>query len=522
MPEHASDRTDLASGRAAPAGRFRTCWLAETLRLRETLWGPLEDAAETRQARALGGSFADRLGHRARALARRENLDVTLGRWSGMARLALLIMALAALLAGAGAALGALGDGGRPVNVMLALAALLGLNALTFVFWLASFAFTTSSQSGSWLGGCWLWLTRRLARGPDAALAPRALVELLERHKALRWTLGGVSHALWTLALGCAVVTLLAILSTRRYSFNWETTLLSPDTFVWLTSALGWLPVRLGFAMPTPDMVRASDGLAALPATAQTLWSSWLIGCIVTYGLIPRVAALILSLGVVRSRLRRLTLDTGLPGFAELRDRLDPASERAGVDKPPGDDRVAGLQPASQYSLQPGQAALAGIELAPNVPWPPAGLPPDVANMGVIESGGQRRALLERLAKASPVRLLLICDARQTPDRGTINLLAELASLAQETRIALAQVPKTADAQPPSSSHTVSAATTPLDDVSGAGEPAPRTRAWLDRLQAAGFAREHIIWPPRQALNWLAGETLPAPASQATGTKEAP
>ena len=514
MPDSASKRTWEAPKGAAPAAHFRTCWLAETLRLRETLWGPLEDAAETRQARAQGGSFADRLGHRARALAHRENLDITLGRWSGMARLALLIMALAALLAGAGAALGALGDGGRPVNIMLALAALLGLNVLTFLFWLASFAVSAGSQGGSWLGECWLWLTRRLARGPDAALAPRALVELLERHNALRWTLGGVSHALWTLALGCAVVTLLAILSTRRYSFNWETTLLSPDTFVWLTSTLGWLPARLGFAMPTPDMVRASDGLAVLPATAQTLWSSWLIGCIVVYGLIPRVAALILSLCVARGRLRRLVLDTGLPGFAELRDRLDPASERAGVDNPPGDDRVASLQPPSPHQLQPGQAALAGIELAPNVPWPPAGLPPDVANMGVIESGGQRRALLERLAQAGPARLLLICDARQTPDRGTVNLLAELAGLAQETRVALAQVPATADIQPSSASQENS----PLSR----GEPDPRTRAWLDRLLAAGFSREHIIWPPRQALNWLAGETQPDAACKAAVEKDGP
>src|SRR3546814_15391954 len=81
--------------------------------------------------------------------------------------------ALPILVGGIGVALGALGDGGRPVNLLLALVALLGLNAVAFVFWLLSFLF--KSHGGAWLGEAWLWLTRKLARGPDAALAPREI-----------------------------------------------------------------------------------------------------------------------------------------------------------------------------------------------------------------------------------------------------------------------------------------------------------------------------------------------------------
>ena len=94
--------------------------------------------------------------------------------------------------AGAGAALGALGDGSRPVNLLLALFAILGLHALTFLAWLLSFG-VHAQVSG--LGRLWLWLTRKLARSPDAALAPRALVELLARNGALRWMLGGAGSA---------------------------------------------------------------------------------------------------------------------------------------------------------------------------------------------------------------------------------------------------------------------------------------------------------------------------------------
>src|SRR5690606_13096138 len=190
----------------------------------------------------------------------REKLDQLIQQWLQGSRLALTALCLVAVLAGAGAALGALGDGSRPVNLLLALVALLGLNSLSFLFWLLSFAVGTPS-GGTWLGESWLWLTRKLARGPDAALLPRALMELLNRGKALRWLLGGVSHALWSIALGSLLLTMLGILSARRYSFNWETTLLSPDAFVAITTTLGWLPAQLGFAMPSAAIIRASDGL---------------------------------------------------------------------------------------------------------------------------------------------------------------------------------------------------------------------------------------------------------------------
>src|SRR5690606_40311194 len=91
---------------------------------------------------------------------------------------------------------GARGDGTRPVNLVLALVGTLGLNLLALLFWLMSFLIGDSA-GGSWLGESWLWLTRKLARGPDAALVPRALVGLLARNRSLRWLLGAVSHGWW-------------------------------------------------------------------------------------------------------------------------------------------------------------------------------------------------------------------------------------------------------------------------------------------------------------------------------------
>src|SRR5690606_4163087 len=100
----------------AMSQRFYEHWITETLRLRESLWGPLEDSAETGLARASDGNFSERVAHRARLLARREGLDPVLQRWRQAARIVLIAFMVLAVLAGAGAAAGALGNGARPVN----------------------------------------------------------------------------------------------------------------------------------------------------------------------------------------------------------------------------------------------------------------------------------------------------------------------------------------------------------------------------------------------------------------------
>ncbi|SHH70705.1 Protein of unknown function [Pollutimonas bauzanensis] len=453
-------------------------WLAETLRLREALWGPLEDSGEVRRARAQGQGFGQKVLLRAQFLGQREKLDLLIARWTRGARLALLGMLAAAILAGAATAVGALGDGSRSVNVLLALTAMLGLNALAFLFWLLSFA-VRSAGSGTWLGELWLWLTRKLARGPDAALAPRALVEVLSRNNALRWILGGISHGLWAAALLSMLLSLLAVLSARRYGFNWETTLLSADTFVSLTAFLGWLPSLLGFAIPPEAVVRASNGLQALPETAQALWSSWLIGCVATYGLLPRMLCLVLSLLMARRNLAAIGLDENLPGYAELRGRLAPPSEKAGIDGPDTPGFQAHFRPRAPAPHDQTQPLLAGIELAPDTPWPPAGLPAGVADLGIIDSRLERKNLLERFQRQPPGQLLMVCDAQQTPDRGTIALLAELAGLAGQAHIA-------------------------LHGQAGAGFSDARAAAWQERLAAAGFLPGQLHAGLAPALAWLA------------------
>ncbi|WP_459616421.1 DUF2868 domain-containing protein [Bordetella sp. 2513F-2] len=449
-------------------------WLAEALRLREEHWGPLEDAAAVREARQAGGTLSERILVRARLLGRREGLDTLIERWRQGAALTFALLILASVLAGTATALGALGNGARPVNVLWALGALLGLHALTFLGWLASFALGARHATG--LGRLWLWATRKLARGPDAALVPQALLNLLARAGALRWLFGTVSHLLWLAALCAALATLLVVLSTASYRFVWATTLLQPDAFVRLTSALGWLPSLVGFTTPDDAVVRASGDAASLPAQAQVQWSVWLLGLVVVYGVLPRLAAGLYCLLRTGRALRGLRIDPALPGYATLHDRLQPPARTLGADGAPGPEAAT---PVSATRMLPDlgeRPVLAALELPADLPWPPAPLPAGAVDAGNLDTRETRHALLDALTRTPAPRLLLACDASQTPDRGSLALIAELSQLAAQTRVWL--------------------------HGAGAGD-GDRSPLWRQRLQAAGLPAEAIVRDADQPLRWL-------------------
>ncbi|EFF77675.1 hypothetical protein HMPREF0004_0854 [Achromobacter piechaudii ATCC 43553] len=473
MPPSTSRAFDPPPGSDAPR-RLRAHWLAELIRLRETHWGPLDDADAVRRVRQLDTDLPSRILARADLLAQRENLVPLVDGWRRSAQAILATLFVLALMSGIGVALGALGDGSRPVNVLWALGAMLGLHALTFLLWLASFLLRPSAATG--LGRLWLWATRKLARGPDSALVPQAFLNLLARAGALRWLFGAISHLLWLTALSAALATLLLVLSTASYRFVWATTLLAPDTFVWLTQAIGWLPAHLGFAMPDAAVIRASDGAQTLSSDAQVQWSWWLIGVVVVYGIVPRLLAAMLCVAATLRALRRLRIDPLLAGFAPLRDRLEPPAQSTGIDRPVDALHQPRVQSAPLSGLA-GQPVLLGLELPGDLAWPPTDLPASIQMAGNLDTREERNRVLDALAQAAASRLLIACDARQTPDRGTLSLIAELAAHARHTAVWLI-------ASPSDSAHS-------------------RAALWRERLLALGLAADAILQTPTAPLNWL-------------------
>ncbi|MGO1766950.1 MAG: DUF2868 domain-containing protein [Advenella sp.] len=454
---------------------FKDLWLTEAIRLREDHWGPLDDAAFIRQLRSAGGSPEEKIVRRARLIAQRENISTLTEQWAQGARLALLIMAVLAALAGAGAAAGVLGTANRHINVLMAIVTLLGVHGLTFLFWILSLLL--SSRAFCWLGQVWLWLSRKIARGPQAALAPQSFVSLLAQNSALKWALSSVSHAFWVLFFLAALLTMLGLLAAQRYTFGWETTILSPDVFVSLTHTLGTLPGLLGFPVPDAALVRQSTAGATLSESAYATWSGWLLGVVLCYGLLLRAASLALCLWQLRRTLFALTIDVDLPFYSPLVARLAPTSENLGIDAPAGDDAIAGQRDGipRTYSSCP---MYVGIELPADIEWPVFPVAQETQDGGVLESREQRHALLDRL-HAHPVKgLLLVVDVCQTPDRGTLRLIAELAALARDTHILLWQ---------PSTSRS-------------------RQQTWVTQLAQAGFAPDTLHQDATTLPDWIAAQ----------------
>jgi len=416
--------------------RLQRLWLCEALRLREEHAGPLEDSEANRHAQQAASDLSARIEARALWLANRDGLLHAQQHWLQGARLALTLLVLLALLSGAGLALSALGDGQRSVNVFWALGSLLGLHLLLLLGWLLGLLLG-GKQAGA-LGRLWLWLSEKLARDARAAQLAPALLLLLQRQGLNRWLLGLLVHGLWLVALLSALLLTLALLATRRYGFVWETTLLGSDTFVSLTHALGAIPALLGFSVPSAEIIRAS-GDAALPIeAARHAWAGWLLGVLLVFGILPRLLLALFCLWRWQAGQKRLQLDLSLPGYSLLRERLQPSSERLGV---------CDVAPAQLHQPQAGNhsegslgALLVAIELDPQRSWPPV-LPKGISDAGVIDSREQRNQLLDQLSRFPPARLLIACDPRRSPDRGSLALLGELARSAAATRIWLLPPP---------------------------------------------------------------------------------
>jgi hypothetical protein len=157
--------------------------------------------------------------------------------------------------------------------------------------------------------------------------------------------------------------------------------------------------------------------------------------------LLPRLALLLLCLWRWKRGCAVLSLDLNLPGYSLLRERLQPSSERLGVcDAAPAQLHEPHQPQAANNPFDSQGALLVAVELDPQRSWPPA-LPNSIGNAGVIDSREQRNLLLDQLSRFPPARLLIACDPRRSPDRGSLALLGELARTASATRIWLLQPP---------------------------------------------------------------------------------
>lgn len=427
-----------------PNSRLKTLWLCETVRLREEHTGLLEDSEACRKARATAGSLSERLQVRGLFLAKRDGLVNAMQHWLQGARLALWLLIFSAILSGVVLAKTALSGNPAAINIFWALAGLIGLNLLSLLLWCFSLLFT--KQAGSPLSQAWLWLSNKLARDAKAAQLAPALLVLLQRHHLLRWGLGRILNGWWLITLSSALLTLIALLATRRYGFVWESTIVASDSFIMLVNTLGQPAAWLGFALPDSELIQQS-GLAALSGEqARHIWASWLLGMLLMYGILPRLMCSLLCEWRWRRGIQLLTFNADDAVWQPLHERVQPSSERLGViDAAPSElpSSTAGAHIAGHA------AVLLAIELDDSVSWPPEQLAVQqleaersspVVDAGIIDTREQRRYILEQLSANPPARLLIACNPQRSADRGTLHLIAELSRTATQTRVWLLDI----------------------------------------------------------------------------------
>ena len=452
---------------------FTQTWMALAVREIERS-GPLDDSEAMAQAMRLHPQPQDRqqrLCERAWLLGQRLGLDVHLAYWRDGAWLLGAVLAVAVLLLANGIVFAMLSDV-RSINAGSALVAALGVHALTLLLWLVGLLLVgrlPGAGASLSLGRLLLqWLARwpwgQGLQRPHALALVGAAKQLLHSSRLAPWAFGLISHAVWTASFVLVLLGLLLAFALRQYQLTWESTLFSPAFFDALVQITGWLPAKLGFAVPqgvAALSVDAVTGQLAIPARTGALW---LLGCVLVYGLLPRLLCAALCWGVWQRRKSRVELDTADPYFRQLLVRFAALQPSRITDVEQVLPSAAPTAPLPAGAYQP-VLALVGFELAAPPDWPPQSLASQAALVECIAGSIEERSrVLAALAQLRPQALLLVCDAGATPDRGTERFLRDAARHAQHCALWL---------------------------VGHNDTPPQRWHDWLDKLNWPQLARLH-------------------------------
>jgi len=413
---------------------FYQAWLCEAIRLQETQWGARDDS----KARLLAQSAPTplkKITSRAVTLSQDSGIASAVAQIKKVGWAVVIFTLVLAVLAGSITSFSALGNGMTPVNVVWAFMTLLAFNLLSMAVWCITML--SPKASGGWLTQFWPWLTRKLARGPNISLAAQAWWSLWHQAQATRWVMSAGTHVIWlTVSLATSVFMLFS-LSTREYDFVWETTVLSPDIFVNWVGILSAIPQWFGFEVPDSQIVRMSGSIPQANAEAtRILWSSWLLGSLIVYGIIPRAILALLSFLILIKRSRLTAPEITSPYYASVLNRTHPAFFAPDGSPPPSSSFVLStgstLQKDDDWKTQ---YVITAIEPDPKDVWPPTGIGSAVTSTSPIDSRESRQQMILTLSRALPQCLVITCDARHTPDRGTLRLIADLADFAKYTLV---------------------------------------------------------------------------------------
>jgi hypothetical protein len=348
--------------------------------------------------------------------------------------LATLAVALIAIVLGASLALAVLHyDGRYPVNVVTALALLVGLPFLLFLTTLPLLPGRLPGLSG---------LQRALASANAGNLAT-AIFNRISGQDASRlhvgWSRGRGSAARfskWQLILWSqwaalcfstsALVTCFAQVVFTDLAFGWSTTLnVSATEATHITAIISWPWASfLPDAVPSATLVdesryfRLTDTqFRSIPAARLTGWWPFLLMALIVYGILPRLVLWVLAKARLTSAARGLLLDH--PEVRALLDRMNSTVVELDNNGPPESPVASGTKRRPPPGLRFADAAIAiswNDALTDEDQWAQANLP----GGRYLDAGGARRitddeTILETLDAGKASSILVFTKAWEPP-----------------------------------------------------------------------------------------------------------
>lgn len=321
-------------------------------------------------------------------------------------------LTLLCLVMGFGSGLGLLNQSG--LNFFIVLASVLGLNTVMFGVWVVMLLLPKHKQT--WFSPSW-WIR---GKDPVSQAILRLYLEAWQQPKA-RWAAGKISHRFWLATLGGMLIAMLLLLVVRQYTFNWESTLLSDNSFIRVVQGLAWLPELLGFPVPDTQAILNSRLHNHMASARQ--WSGLLIGSMVVYGMVPRVLAWAYCHWQTRAAAQPLPLDK--PYYQHLIQQW----QTRVID---ADTQTETVTIVPKISLSDDGQKWAVMLERPwaETHWYRHVLGQDWLDKGTADSRDAVAQLLEQLQQHR-VQLLIGVPAQTVPDRGILRQISRLAEAAQ-------------------------------------------------------------------------------------------
>jgi hypothetical protein len=234
---------------------------------------------------------------------------------------------------------------------------------------------------------------------------------------------------------------LVIMLATHQVDFVWQTTILSLQSFQWLTELLAYIPNLLG--VPVPDAIQIQQshlGAVNVIADAQQsrfVWSTLLISSLLIYGLVPRCFLFLLMLFLLRIKRKTFTLNLSNPYYVQLRQQLKPNVSALGISDP---DTERAIPDEHLYHSKSGSQPLPAVFYPLAVELSDAQLhlcyqhvkqysPAQSESLKHICDFQSQQSLLSDFADIKQQAIVLYVALARLPDRGLLGFIKSLTSL---------------------------------------------------------------------------------------------